>query len=301
MNQADDAFDAIPERIATMRGVRRVAGSRPGRFVDAGVALALRGRITGLAAEVAFWAVLSLVPMALVLASLLSGLEPIIGSDGVTRAQNQAISAVDRVFPDGGQSVSATVTDLFSQPRAGLLSVALVLTAWSSGRVFAAVANAFGAIMGGRDRRPWVVRRVLGVALGLGALAVVAGLLAFVVADPFDLGRVGATAVSGVVVMGLVTVLYRYAPGHRVRWSHTVWGTLVATVLWVAFTAGFRIYLELQAGNPVVVGLGGILVTLLWFYLMALGLLVGRVVIVVAYHGGHGPIDTPEAADNDSH
>lgn len=300
MNQTDVAFEAIPERVAQMRGVRRVACSRPGRFVDAGVALSLRGRIAGLAAELAFWAVLSLVPMALVLASLLSGLEPLIGADGVSRAQNQAISAVNRVFPDGGQSVSETVDDLFSRPRAGLLSVALVLTAWSSGRVFAAIANAFGAIMGGRDRRPWVLRRILGVGLGLGSLAVVAGLLAFVVADPFGLGRGAATAVSGVVVMGLITALYRYAPGSRVPWRHTVWGTLAATVLWVVFTAGFRIYLELQAGNPVVVGLGGILVTLLWFYLMALGLLVGRVVIVVAYHGGHGPIDTPAAAENAS-
>lgn len=272
-------------------------------FLRSCTQLALRGRITGLSAEVAFWGVLSFVPLALVLASLLSALRPVLGTDGVSRAQRQAVDAVERVFPGSGEAVGNTVNDLFQQPRTGLLSAAIVLTIWSSGRVFAAVANAFGSLIGGRDRRPWIVRRLLGVGLGFGSILVVTGLLAAAVLDPFDLGTVGTVVLSGAVILMWLTTIYRLAAGrrelgHQLSWRQNVPGVVVAAVAWGLTTLGFRIYLEVQAGNPVVVGLGGILVAMLWMYLLAVGLLAGQVVNVVAYHWPH---DIPQHNPNDNH
>jgi uncharacterized BrkB/YihY/UPF0761 family membrane protein len=66
-------------------------------------------------------------------------------------------------------------------------------------------------------------------------------------------------------------------------------GAAVAVGLAVVFTAGFRIYLGVQAGNVILFGLGGVLVALLWLYLLGLGVLVGAVVNVLRspYAGGH--------------
>jgi membrane protein len=250
-----------------------IMGKKAWVLLRAGIDLALRGRITGLAAEIAFWGVLSLIPMALVLAALLGALEPLIGADGVVRARDEAVSAVDRVFPGSGGGVASAVTDLFTQPRTGLLSFALVLTVWTSGRVFAAVANAFGSIIGGRDHRPWLVRRLLGVGLGVGTLVVVAGLLTVIVIDPFGLPRWATLLLSVAVLMLWVTTVFHFAPGHAMPWRYNVPGAVLASVSWGVVTLGFRIYIDVQQGNPVVVGLGGVLVTLLWFYLMSFGLL----------------------------
>jgi membrane protein len=261
-------------------------------------AMFVADRVTGLAAEVAFWAVLSLVPAALVLASILGALEPLVGAAAVSRAETRVVDALDEVFTSDGGGVIESVSNLFTGPRPGLFSIGLVLILWTAGRVFAAVVNAFsviGASSSGvtgtertdRRRQPWLVRRLLGVVLGLATLVVVSGLLALLVIGPFRSNRIESVVIIVVALVLWVATLYHLASRWPGRWRDRLPGAAVAVVLWAVFTLGFRIYLGYQGGNVVVLGLGGVLVALLWSYLIAIGLLLGGVVNVVAYDDRH--------------
>ena len=262
------------------------------------VDMVVADRVTGLAAEVAFWAVLSLVPAALILASLLGALEPLVGADAVSRAESSVVDALDDVFTSDGDGVVDSVSSLFSGPRPGLFSIGLVLILWTAGRVFAAVVNAFavigasspgvtGTAHADNTRRPWVVRRLLGVSLGLATLVVVSGLLSLLVVGPFRSNRIESVAVIVVALVLWVTTLYHLASRWPGRWRDRLPGAVVAVVLWAVFTLGFRVYLGYQGDNVVVQGLGGVLVALLWSYLIAIGLMLGGVFNVVAYDDRH--------------
>lgn len=246
------------------------------RLVDKAVG----DRVTGLAAEMAFWSVLSLVPAALVLASLLGLAQAVLGADVATRAENQLTDVAREALGPGGDGVVAGIERLFAQPHPGLLSVAILLALWTGSRVVAAITNALDVIGGVRKRRTWVLRRLWGVVLGGSSLVVITGVLVVLVLVPLAGSTVGsvvaAVFVVAVVVLWLAT-LFSVAASHRRPYGRQLRGAALATALIVVFTVGFRIYLTVQADNAVVFGLGGVLVALLWLYVMGLAVLIGAV------------------------
>src|SRR5690606_22683237 len=78
-----------------------------------------------------------------------------------------------------------------------------------------------------------------------------------------------------VILLGWATTMLHFAPNHHTKWRRDFPGAVLAAALWGLFTFGFRIYLEYQGDNVVVSGLGGILIAVLWMFLMALGLMLG--------------------------
>lgn len=247
-------------------------------FVRQLVDKAVADRVTGLAAEVAFWSLLSLVPAALVLASLLGSAQSVFGSDVAARAEDRIVDVLNDALGAGGDDFVRGVESLFAEPRPGLLSVALLLALWTGSRVVAAVTNALDVIGGVRQRRSWLVRRLWGVALGVGSLVVVTGVLVVLVILPLGGSTVGGAAAAVLVVAAVVlwlAVLFSVASSHRRPFRAQLRGAALAAALVIVFTVGFRVYLAVQADNVVVFGLGGVLVALLWLYLLGLALLVG--------------------------
>lgn len=81
------------------------------------------------------------------------------------------------------------------------------------------------------------------------------------------------------VVAGLVlwtATLLHIAPNEAQRWRDALPGALLTTVLWLAASAGFHLYLVLAAGaNPVLGAFGGGAIVLIWVYLLSVALLLG--------------------------
>lgn len=250
-------------------------------------------RVTGLAAEVAFWALLSIVPMMLVLAALLGFLEELIGADLAQRAEDSVVEGMNELLTSDAEPVSNSVEQLFQQPSPGLLSIALPTLLWTASRVFAAIANALDVVYDLEERRSWVKRRVVGLALSLGSLIVVTLVLSMLlvgpllgggesIADEVGMGDQFVTLwewfripVVVVIMLGWATTVLHLAPNHVTPWRWDLPGALLAAGSWGLFTFGFRVYLEYQGDNVVVSGLGGVLIAVLWLFLIALGLLLG--------------------------
>ncbi|MDP9387683.1 MAG: YihY/virulence factor BrkB family protein [Actinomycetota bacterium] len=317
---------SVAERSASWSPVRLVSRLCTGRWrgtvdlVASFVRAAREDGINGLAAQVAFFAVLMIFPGLLALAATLGWIGRLLGGDIAEEAQERVTGVLTTFLTERGEGTVEAVTELFEQGAAGALTVGLLGAAWAAGRATSTVLRALAEISDEAETRTRLRRGLVAVGIGLGSVAVVAIMLAMLVLGPlFGLGRgvagwvglgdVYAAAwrwaglpVAFLMLVGWAGVILHAAPHRHLGWRHDLLGAAVTGVLWVAVSLGFRLYLELFGGNPVYGVLGGALVVLLWTYLLSASLLVGAEVNAVraerrappAHAGGVHPVgDSP--------
>jgi membrane protein len=83
--------------------------------------------------------------------------------------------------------------------------------------------------------------------------------------------------ILAVLVMGMLAVLYRYAPSReKPRWQWVSPGAIAATILWVIGSALFSLYVgRFGSYNETYGSLGAVVVLLLWFWLSSYIILAG--------------------------
>lgn len=254
-----------------------------------------RNRVTGLAAEVAFYAVLSIFPSILALAAALGMIDSLIGEDAAASVQSGLVSALDGALGSEAGSVTVAVEALFDEPSPGLLGLGLALVVFTASRGFNAVIKALDVVYDVEETRGLVMTRALALGLAAGSFVVGAVVLAMLVlgplfgqgaelADEVGLGQLFATlwtwARPPLLVIFLTAwaaTMFHLAPNHRTPWAADLPGAVVTMVLWIAGAIGFRIYLVFagEDTNAVLGALGGALTLLLWLYVMGLALLLG--------------------------
>lgn len=251
-------------------------------------------RLPGLAAETAFFAVLSIFPGLLVAGSLLGLLDQVAGDEIAYRAQKQVLDGLSLVLTDEASGVVDSVRSLFEQSRGGLLTFATVGALVSLSGAFAVAVNALNLAHDTAESRSWLRRRMVGLVMALGTLVMaVLGLAVVVVGPLFGRGERLADLVGlgpaftfawdvlrlpavGALLVLWATALLRFAPARHVRWRDALPGALLATCLWVLASAGLRFYLGFAAEtNPVLGAFGGGAIVMTWAYLLSLSLLLG--------------------------
>jgi len=315
----------IPGRAAAGRlqdwATGRLAGAPA--WLREGAAVAFRvvrqsieDRVGGLAAEVAFFGVLSLFPGLLVLAAALGSLEGLIGNDLAGRAEELVLSFLDRILTEQAAGAVAAVRELFARPRGGLLTLASLLALWGLSRGFVAVIRALDLAYDLEERRSLVHQRLTALVLALSAVVVAVVVLAAVVVGPLlggglrlagwlGLGREFAATwgwlrwpVAFAMLVTWGATLYHFGPYRRTRWRSGLPGAALAGILCLAVSVGFGAYLRLAAAaNQVLGALGGGLILLVWLYLLALAVLVGGELnaVLLARSSGRRPVpaDSP--------
>ncbi len=251
-------------------------------------------RVGGLAAEVAFFGLLSLFPALLAVAAALSSLEALAGGDVAARVERGVVGFLERVLTDEASGTIDAVRTLFVDASPGTFTVGALLALWAASRGFVAVINGLDVVYDLDERRSYVGLRALALALALGTVVVVALVLAMVVLGPLlGTGRDVADHLGAgdlfaalwtwarwpLVVALMVTwaaTVFHIAPNHRTPWRWDLPGAMLTALLWALLSAGFRLYLAVAAeANQVMGALGGALIVLLWLYLLAVGLLLG--------------------------
>ena len=258
-------------------------------------------RITFIAASLAYYAFVSLVPLmllAVVAASVFGGEE---------LALALAAQATTALGPQAGTLVQETLVNTTGQAGAGVVGTAVLL--WSGLKLFRGMDVAFSTVYGSplpdsivEQVRDGVV--TLG-AVGVGILVTVAVGVALAILDP-DLVLFGVdfAGVLGTLLLvgGLAAAflpLYYFLPG-EIEVREAVPGALFAAVGWTVLETGFRIYAA-SAGNYDGYGvLGAVLLLVTFLYFGGLILLVGVVLnAVLAGRIGAGGLDTQGMTDTD--
>jgi YihY family inner membrane protein len=243
------------------------------RVVD----VAIDRQVTFLAAAIAYYAFVSLIPALLLLAVAATAVfGGVIAGDLLT-------AAGDLLTPAGQEAVADAVSS--SGGRTGASLVGLVVLLWSTLKVFRALDTAFAELYGVKEP-PDIVKQltdagsvVLGVGVGIGVMVTVGAFVAAADAVPF------VEAASILVLPGFLAVvflpMFYLLPEPDIGLREALPGAAVAAVGWTVLQAGFQVYAA-SAGQFQVYGvIGGILLLVTWLYLAAIVVVVGGVVNVV--------------------
>jgi membrane protein len=272
------------------------AAAGAGRRRAGAVVAALVGHLTAddlpkIAASLTYFLTLSFAPALIVVLAVLGlvGVSP----DGVVRL----LESVAKVGPQWFvQFVDAALQSVLQVHDSLLvLLVGIVLALWTASSYVNAFLWAAGNVTGVHDGRGFLARLPLRLGLALlllGFLDVAAA--AVVLAGPVAawLGRLvglGETAVQAwsvlrfpfLLAVGALwcAILFQAAPApapRRRRFRHTLAGAGVAVVVMLAASVGFSFYLSRFAAYERVYGvLGAAVASLVWAWLLNIGLLVG--------------------------
>jgi membrane protein len=262
------------------------------RLVVTTVAACLRYRVTGLAAEAAFFAVLSVPPLVFALAGAIGYV-----SDRFTAAQveevRQAVidlsasvltdSAVDRI-------IVPTINDVLEGGRFDVISLGFVLALWSGSRALNVFVDTITIMHGLGGHRGIVKTRALSFVLYIlamitGAVSiplVVAGprLVAEVLPDRADFVISFYWPVVIVLCICFLATLYHVSVPVRTNWSFNLPGATFSLVAWILGSYVLRWVLTVTAADSKSIygPLAAPIAVLLWLYILALAVLIGAAV-----------------------
>ncbi len=238
------------------------------------------------AAGVAFYAFLALIPGLVALVSLY-GL--IADPAEVARQVEDSTAALPRESREFIQSQLQRITTADPQGLGIGLVVGLASAVWSASAGVRAMMTALNVAYDEQEHRKFIRLRAQSLLLTLGAVVLVLAVMGALVVVPAVLDRIGAGGVGRwtvsigrwplllLAVVGSIAVLYRYGPDRqRPQWRWVSWGAVIATVLWLVGTLLFSLYVgNFGSYNETYGTLAGIVLILLWFYLTAFVVLIG--------------------------
>lgn len=251
-------------------------------------------RVTGLAAEVAFFAVLSIFPGLLMIASGLGFLEGLLGTKLAADAERVVHDFLNRMLTrDASQAIGAVRT-LFEEERSGILTFSAIGALLALTRGFAVLIRALDIAYDLTERRKWIRQRFVALGLALGSVLMTVIMLAVFVAGPLLGGgqaladRIGVGdafalfwdwlrwPIAFAVLVAWANATFHFGPNQKTPWVADLPGAVLTVVLWLVVSLGFSVYLGLAAGFNQVLGiLGGGLILLMWLYLLSVALLIG--------------------------
>jgi membrane protein len=262
------------------------------RIVVTTVGSCLRHRVTGLAAEAAFFAVLSVPPLIFALAGAVgfvserftaTQVEDV--SNAVLEISRQALTdrAVDRI-------IAPTLQEVLDGGRYDVISIGFVLALWSGSRALNVFVDTITIMHGLGGHRGIVATRALSFVLY--ALAMVTGAVSIplVVAGPSLVDRVLPERLDFVnslywpvvlvVCICFLATLYHVSVPVRTNWSFNLPGAVFALFCWIAGSYTLRWVLTVTAAESrsIYGPLAAPIAVLLWLYLLALAVLIGAAV-----------------------
>ncbi|PNE38387.1 YihY/virulence factor BrkB family protein [Streptomyces noursei] len=245
-------------------------------------------RVTGLAAEAAFWCLLSLPPLILGLLGVLGYTEPWIGHTTLENFRGHLLRAAGTVLSHRGVDEVARplLQDVFTGRRPDVISLGFALALWSGSRALNVFVDTI-TIMYGLDGRRGIVRtRLLSFVLYLAALAAGAIALPLMVAGPDvvvgwlpaseNVIRVLYWPVVLILSIAFLTTLYHLSVPVRSPWREDIPGAVVALAMWILGSFLLRLYLTAAVEGPTIYGsLAAPIAVLLWIGVSAFAVLVG--------------------------
>jgi membrane protein len=259
------------------------------RLIVSTVANCLRNRVTGLAAEAAFFALLSLPPLVFGLAGSIGYVVQTFTDQRIGEFKADVVELALRAFtPDIVDTIIVpTMDDVLSGPRYDVISIGFVLALWSGSRALNVFVDTVTIMYGLGGHRGIVKTRMLSFSLYVLGLFTGIITIPLVVAGPGLVDRVLPPRLEAlnalywpvVVVMCVVftATLYHVSVPVRTSWRYNLPGAALTLVIWIAGSWVLRWFLTASAGESTSIygPLATPIAVMIWLYILAIAVLIG--------------------------
>ena len=262
------------------------------RIIVTTVGSCLRHRVTGLAAEAAFFAVLSVPPLVFALAGSIGFVSDRFTATQLEDIRNAVLEVSRQALTEKAVNtiIRPTIDTVLDGGRYDVISIGFILALWSGSRALNVFVDTITIMHGLGGQRGIVATRALSFVLY--ALAMVTGALSIplVVAGPTLVDRIlpprldFVNSVYWPVVLALcicfLATLYHVSVPVRTKWRFNLPGATFSLFCWVAGSYALRWVLTVTAAESrsIYGPLAAPIAVLLWLYLLALAVLIGAAV-----------------------
>jgi membrane protein len=243
-------------------------------------------RILALAAGMTYYSILAIFPA-------LAALVAIYGlfSDPSTIARH--LDQVAGLVPGGAIDVAreqlTRVSSKGGQTLGWTFIIGLAISLWSANAAMKSLFDTLNIVYGEEEKRgffslnaislAFTVAAIVFVLLALSAVVIVPVLLNFLQLSNFAdlLFRIVRWPAMFVVLALALACIYRFGPSRRApRWKWITWGSVVATILWIAASLLFSWYAaNFGSFNKTYGSLGAAVGFMTWFWISAIVILLG--------------------------
>ena len=252
------------------------------------IRICLRYRVTGLASEAGFFALLSLPPLVLGLFGGVGYVGRWLGEDTVETVRTSIDQYASRFLTDDiiSRTLAPTVDDVFQDGRFDLISVGFVLSLWSGSRALNVLVDTVSIMYGQSGVRGIVPTRALSFSLYVVALLVGVVTIPLVLIGPTLLGEFLPPGwdfltllywpVVSLLVIAAFTSLYHVSTPLRSPWTRDIPGAVLTLLIWVVASFAVRGSIAASLGGTSIYGpLSAPIVLLIWLYMLAIAVLIG--------------------------
>ena len=265
-------------------------------------------RIPSLAAETAYYFFFSLFPLFLFLTPLLG----LIGN-GQELMESLLARLATTIPADALSLLRRTLGEIVtSSGGAGVMSVGALLAGWSGSSIFGTLMDSLNVAYDVSETRPWWKRQAVRIScLFLSGFILLAATFVFLFGETVSgwagrtlhLGGFGVAMwtvfqllLAASLVVALCLALFKLLPNVQQRWSHLLLASIATTLLWIAATLLFRVYVQhFGSYNKTYGTIGGVIALLSWMYYTMLVLLSGGELASELHHGS-GAVDPLKGA-----
>ena len=261
----------------------------------------------GMAAQLSYYFFFALFPALLVLLAIASYFP-------VERLIDDLLARLGSFAPPEALTIiSEQIVKISNGEQGGLLTIGMLTALWSSSAAMTAIIDTLNRAYDVDEARPWWKVRLIAIGLTIGlslfilvsfALILVGPTLAEQLANRLNLGpafewtwKVLQWPVIFALVATGIGLVYYYAPDVKQEWFWLTPGSIIATLVWMAASLGFKYYVaKIGAYTETYGAIGGVMVLMLWFYISGLVILLGAELNAEIEHASPAGKDEGERA-----
>ena len=261
------------------------------------------------AAAVAFYFSFSLFPLLIFLLTLAG-----IVLESTDSLRRDLYRYLFQIMPPSAYTlVRNTVDEIIESSSGGKLTIGIFVTLWSASAGVDTLRNSLNSIYETKESRSWwntkfqsiVLTLLFIVLLTVAIIAVSTGwkmfehmleLVNLKVDSPFLLLGIQWLMILAILLFA-TEVIYNWLPCHRkFEWRWITPGSMVAIVLWLLLSGGFRLYLQFfNSYNKAYGSLGAVIILMLWMFLTGTAILLGGAINSVLSEMRHARREKEEA------
>ncbi|WP_245644490.1 YihY/virulence factor BrkB family protein [Nocardioides jensenii] len=259
------------------------------RLVVTTVSTCMRYRVTGLAAEAAFFAVLSMPPLIFAMAGSIGYVGDRFTDNQVQQVRDAVIDLSSRALTDSAvdKIIVPTFDDVLAGGRFDVISIGFILALWSGSRALNVFVDTITIMHGLGGHRGIVKTRALSFLLYVLGLLTGVVTIPLVVAGPrlvddwlpdrLDFLSDLYWPVVIVLCICFLATLYHVSVPVRTAWRYNLPGATFSLVCWVFGSYLLRWFLTVTAtdSKSVYGPLAAPIAILLWLYLVSIAVLIG--------------------------